>query len=143
MWPNPQFSAGLVTFTEEILNGKLHILCSACAFFKKWIFEYLFWKIFIDMLRMEISGQLLLKLVQLVQYYRQSLWRHWSDYFPEIIDILQNLGQNNFSRSSRADVFLGKGALKICSKFTGEHSCRSAIWRLSRVLPENYFWYNL
>ena len=24
MQPNPQFPAGLVTFTEEILNGKLH-----------------------------------------------------------------------------------------------------------------------
>ena len=24
MWPNPQESAGLVTFTEEIRNGKLH-----------------------------------------------------------------------------------------------------------------------
>ena len=24
MWPNPQFSADLVIFTEEILNGKLH-----------------------------------------------------------------------------------------------------------------------
>ena len=29
MWPNPQLSADLVTFTEEILNGKLHFLCSA------------------------------------------------------------------------------------------------------------------
>ena len=28
MWPNPQFSADFVTFTEEILNGKLHFLCS-------------------------------------------------------------------------------------------------------------------
>ena len=28
MWPNPQESADLVTFTEEILNGKLHFLCS-------------------------------------------------------------------------------------------------------------------
>ena len=28
MWPNPQFLAGLVTFTEEILNEKLHFLCS-------------------------------------------------------------------------------------------------------------------
>ena len=27
MWPNPQFSANLVTFAEEILNGKLHFLC--------------------------------------------------------------------------------------------------------------------
>ena len=26
MWPNPQFPAHLVLFTEEILNGKLHFL---------------------------------------------------------------------------------------------------------------------
>ena len=31
-------------------------------------------------------------------------------------------------RSNPAEVFLGKGLLKICSKFTGEHrSCSSAI----------------
>ena len=30
-------------------------------------------------------------------------------------------------RSSPSEVFLGKGVLKICSKFTGEHPCRSAI----------------
>ena len=28
MRPNPQVPADLVTFTEEILNGKLHFLCS-------------------------------------------------------------------------------------------------------------------
>ena len=28
MWPNPQETADLVTFTEEIINGKLHFLCS-------------------------------------------------------------------------------------------------------------------
>ena len=28
MWPNPQLAASLVTFTEEIVNGKLHFLCS-------------------------------------------------------------------------------------------------------------------
>ena len=30
-------------------------------------------------------------------------------------------------RSSRPEVFLGKGVLKICSKVTGEHLCRSVI----------------
>ena len=29
--------------------------------------------------------------------------------------------------SSRSEVSLGKGVLKICSKFTGAHQCRSAI----------------
>ena len=28
MWPNPQETADLVTFTEEILKGKLHFLSS-------------------------------------------------------------------------------------------------------------------
>ena len=28
MWPNPQFSADLVIFSEEKLNGKLYFLCS-------------------------------------------------------------------------------------------------------------------
>ena len=28
-----------------------------------------------------------------------------------------------FSRSSRPEVFLGEGVLKLCSKFTGEHPC--------------------
>ena len=31
MRPNPQETADLLTFTEEILNGKLHFLC--CVFF--------------------------------------------------------------------------------------------------------------
>ena len=30
MWPDPQFPADLVTFTEKILIGKLHFLCSGC-----------------------------------------------------------------------------------------------------------------
>ena len=29
MWLNPQGTPDLVTFTEEILNGKLHFLCSS------------------------------------------------------------------------------------------------------------------
>ena len=29
IWPNPHLPADLVTFTEEIFNGKLHFLCSA------------------------------------------------------------------------------------------------------------------
>ena len=35
MWPNPPFPADLVTFTEEILNGKLHFLCSKTLIVKR------------------------------------------------------------------------------------------------------------
>ena len=41
MWSNLQETADLVTFTEEILNGKVHFLCTefasdALAFDKSW-----------------------------------------------------------------------------------------------------------
>ena len=43
MLPNPQETVDLVTFTEEILYGKLHFLCSVskenCQIFKKTYFE--------------------------------------------------------------------------------------------------------
>ena len=32
MWPNPQETADLVTFTNEVLNDKLHFLCSVTYF---------------------------------------------------------------------------------------------------------------
>ena len=32
MWPNPQKTADLVSFTEEILNWNLHFLCSVLCF---------------------------------------------------------------------------------------------------------------
>ena len=34
MWPNPQETADMVTFTEKILNGKRHFLCSVRS--SKW-----------------------------------------------------------------------------------------------------------
>ena len=37
MWPNPD--ADFVTFTEEILNGKLHFLCSVMDFLESGIIQ--------------------------------------------------------------------------------------------------------
>ena len=38
MWPNSQFFANLDTFTDKILNGKIHFMCSK----QKW---HQYWKI--------------------------------------------------------------------------------------------------
>ena len=35
--------------------------------------------------------------------------------------------QGSCDRSSHPEMFLRKGVLEICSKFTGEHTCQSAI----------------
>ena len=42
-------------------------------------------------------------------------------------DFTSKLMQEVWFRSSHPEVFLGKGVLKICSKFTGERPCRNAI----------------
>ena len=47
MWPNPQETADLVTFTEDILNGKSSFLCSVTSaqkvrrhrIFRPWVAE--------------------------------------------------------------------------------------------------------
>ena len=48
----------------------------------------------------------------------------------KISNLFNHRQQNNRSmklRSSHPEVFLEKGVLKICSKFTGVHPCRSVI----------------
>ena len=46
------------------------------------------------------------------------------------------------NRSNHPEVFLKKGVLKICSKFTGEHPCRSVISiNLERNFIEIALWY--
>ena len=53
--------------------------------------------------------------------------------------------QQTKSRSSHPEVFLGKSVLKICSKVTGEHLCRSVIPRkfaayFQSTFSYEYFW---
>ena len=74
---------------------------------------------------------------------KTSRSRHWvniDDVLPNLKIfcllrlILETITPNNFSKSGKfstdisspLDVFLGKGVLKICNKFTGEHTCRHA-----------------
>ena len=40
MWPDPQETVDLVTFTEEILDRKLHFMCSAISVFWSFLFGY-------------------------------------------------------------------------------------------------------
>ena len=49
-------------------------------------------------------------------------------YFPiKLSGCAVALSHETIIRSSHPDLFLGKGVLKICSKFTVKHPCQSAI----------------
>ena len=53
------------------------------------------------------------------------------DYFNKQDTPKQNKATNKLHvRSSRPEVFLGKGVLKICNKFTGENLCQSVIQKI-------------
>ena len=61
---------------------------------------------------------------------------HMSQYIDQTE--LYMIGYFTQDRSSRPEVFLGKGVLKICSKFTEEHPCRSAIsMKMQSSFPKN------
>ena len=57
MWPNPQKTVDLVTFTKEILNEKLHFLCSASSVF--FFVNFLFYIAFINSLLTTTTAALL------------------------------------------------------------------------------------
>ena len=51
MWPNPQETADLATFTEEILNRKLCFLCSVFVFLRNgtsWMSKSEIYHLFLD-----------------------------------------------------------------------------------------------
>ena len=91
MWPNLQFLADLVTFTKEILNGKL-----------------------IDSLDIILAWKAHL-------YFRISIT------VEEFTQVFSCFWDSKLNIRSPAEVFLGKGDMKICSKFTVEHPCWSVI----------------
>ena len=68
---------------------------------------------------------------QLPQSFRQSHTKfpnqgiRWN--FGIVRSVRCTRGEFRTLRSSHPQVFLGKGVLKICSKFTGEHLCRNVI----------------
>ena len=56
--------------------------------------------------------------------------------------VAKKFGVPKNTRSSHSEVFLEKGVLKICSKFTGEHPCQSAISiKLLRKFIEIALWH--
>ena len=77
-----------------------------------------------------------------------SLWCFQNDHFLLVStgELCRDIGDFAFfpvtkvrrNRNNHLEVFLGKGVLKICSKFTGEHPCRSAISiKLQRNFSKN------
>ena len=92
-----------------------------------------------------------MKLVQVIYIIKDNIFSKYSAWFgglvskprpfltshPNVINLKLPWWLCSY-RSSPSELFLGKGVLKICSKFTGEHPCRSAISiKLQRCSPVN------
>ena len=60
------------------------------------------------------------------EYWRKA---RFFKYYFKAQNMFRFIGKNvnKITRSSHQEVFLGKGVLKIWSKFTGEHPCRSVL----------------
>ena len=67
MWPNLQETVDLVTVTEEILNEKLHFLCSDPILFDSYVM--LIWNSVIRT-KLQFNFQVRLGLIQINPIYR-------------------------------------------------------------------------
>ena len=55
-------------------------------------------------------------------------------------EVCDSITYDEIIRSSHPEVFLGKGVLRICTKFTGEHPCVSVISiKLQAILLKSHF----
>ena len=62
---------------------------------------------------------------------------HWNQLTTFLKNVILAWYGLTWNRGSHPWVFIGKGVLKICSKFTGEHQCRSVI--LIKLLEQLYW----
>ena len=65
MWPNSHDTADLITFTEEIFNGKLHFLRNACFFRKYGGYT----------LSMQVTYESKYSRIDQVKFVKNSLWK--------------------------------------------------------------------
>ena len=72
----------------------------------------------------------MLTLALVHQFTQQEVSLHMKQVMSLNVKVILSLVRN-----SRPEVFLGKGVLKICNTFTGEHPCRCAI---SATLQSNF-----
>ena len=92
-----------VTFTEEILTGKLHFLRN------------------VFLVKDVILSQIKLN-EDLAKINNWAYW--WKVRFSPHVSTQAYISHNN-TRSIRPEVLLRNGVLKIWSKYTGKHPCRS------------------
>ena len=76
MWPNPQFSANLITFTEEIVNGKLHLLFCGKFAMSQWVHTKT-WKILTFLLLLFLSYLVIINGMHSLFLPTITLFRIW------------------------------------------------------------------
>ena len=102
MWLNPQVPEDLVTFTEEILNGKFHFLCNECI--DMMIFVGFLANIF---LLWSIEPLNIIKVSRSISKSGVSWFYSVQDGSLQMWDIFQGYGWkfSRVPRSSRPEVF--------------------------------------
>ena len=87
------------------------------------VFIYAFWY---AVFQVSFLESLRIKRLQFLLQEKLLKWK-LSHKFAQFSTYLPPLNLLEITRGSQLEVFLGKEVLKICSKFTGKHSRRSAI----------------
>ena len=137
MWLNPLFSADLVTFTEEILNGKVHFLfsdthqskgnipqISVSQFLHVIIFILNIKKYKADFFYSNMFNTYTITCCLALLLVTQQKNENF-EKFPAII--LEEIMISD--RNRRPEVFYKNFVLRNFAKFTGKHMCQSIFFK--------------
>ena len=93
MWPNPQETVDLVTFSEEIRNEKLHFLYSVCMVFGVNIKQG--------------------KIIHCKHFYRSNIIVHHAGLTRSYISTLQEGNTVDFSNNDKLRVSVQQNAIRL------------------------------
>ena len=152
MWPDPLETADLVTFTEEILNGKLHFLCSVRSvwqtiYFSKhkfdntWIWNrcILFYWVFFSLLSLTLScrGPLSYRNQSIATSSLICSANQWTGFYMTTVSVMKELREREAISSQFNDDMYGEVRMYdqpymkfICLKLLHQFWC-SNYWIVS------------
>ena len=144
MWPNPQFSADWVTFTEERFNRKFHFLCTVKIPVQLWWFSFLMMNLENVLFRFSYTGPLIFLNVISIWYELFLIF-----IFPYFVRIgewfyrFQKTRENLYPLNSNYFVKIHVNAIK--NHFRGSDNCNREVYdrlkisknALNRNLREN------
>ena len=144
MWPNPQKSADLVTFTKENFHKKLHLLCSEGVLFTPLEAEVILVHIFphSDWIRRDTRTEY--REIPRISLYSVRMWENTGQNNSEYGHISRsdyNANRNNMQQNSFIKVYWIRYGFEVARDSPYLKSRNISCYQTINWKPDSCFWF--